>query len=455
MAHPSVREALVDVEQPPRSDLAAADLPHPAQGLSYVPYLGPDLETGARFPGSELVSAAVGLLPSDPRRPRDPGIRFRITVGPGVVAFGETGFPATEHDPVERGEVTCWSQRSRVRMIRTLAGLDYAPLFAPGRTPAMVTLTLPGDWVTVAPTGPAFKRLFATWRRRYEKSWGPLACVWKLEFQARGAPHLHLFTIPPHGERVCRCSDCGRPGRALAFRQWLSHSWADVVAHPDPEQRRRHLLAGTGIDYSEGLRASDPKRLAVYFAKHGGAGGGKEYQHQIPDQWRGEGNGPGRFWGVQHLRPALRQVDVAPRDWYVLRRTVRRWSSREVYYRDGWPVRVQLRTRTRSVLRGDRVRTVRRRRAYLNGSGGGFVLPNNGPDFVSALARSLALADADLPGQLGWPSGARRAARTRRSREDGAALARTTDRSAGLSPVSDKTGLSAERRADCRTGVVR
>lgn len=367
----------------------------PDQGLSYVPYLEP-----RRFPGTELVSAAASLLPPESRRRRDGGIRFRIRVGPGVVAFAEHGLRSPQADPVERGEVLAWSAKSRTRMIARLASLDYGPLFAEGRTAAMVTLTLPGDWLTVAPTGREFKRLMQGWIKRYEKVWGPLLCIWKLEFQSRGAPHLHLFMAPPHGVRLCRCRTCGRPGERLGFKAWLSHSWADVVGHPVEDEYRKHLLAGTGIDYREGTKATDPKRLAVYFGKHGGAGGGKEYQHQVPAEWQGEGNGPGRFWGVRRLEAVLIGADVPADRWYAYRRVVRRWSARQAFYPTGsrYPARVELRTRERMVARGElvdpvtgeartRKRKVTRRRAYLAGAGGGFVLPNDGPAFVSALVR--------------------------------------------------------------------
>lgn len=360
-------------------------------GLSYVPYLPLDL--GPRFPSADLVAAAAALISTDPRSRRDPGIRFRVWVAPGVVGLGEYGLPAPPGgaDRADRSEVLGWSARSRVRMIRVLASLDYAPLFADSsRAAAMITLTLPGEWLQVAPTGRAFKRLVENWIKRYEKAWGEqLVCVWKLEFQARGAPHLHLFMAPPHGAALCRCRVCGRAGRALAFREWLSHSWAAVCRHPDPEHYRRHLLAGTGVDYREGHRAADPKRLAVYFAKHGGSGGGKEYQHSVPDEWRGPGNGPGRFWGVRRLRQAVAAVDVPPADWYRFRRVLRRWSERQAFYPAGqrYPSSVRLRTRVQLVARGGRTRRVTRRRRYLDGSGGGFVMPTNGPAVLAALAR--------------------------------------------------------------------
>src|SRR5699024_11213847 len=133
---------------------------------------------------------------------------------------------------------------------------------------------------------------FFSSRRRHTRSkrdWSSDVCssdlVWKLEFQHRPpwkrcdcetcagaddgrAPHIHMLLTPP-----LHAADDGR-----FFRQWLSETWADIVAHPDPEQRRRHTLAGTGVDFAEGLRATDPRRVAVYLTKHGSAAG-TEYHH--------------------------------------------------------------------------------------------------------------------------------------------------------------------------------
>jgi hypothetical protein len=278
-------------------------------------------------------------------------------------------------------------------MVRTIAALDMAPMFEGARTPAMVTFTLPGDWRVIAPTGRAFKQLWRKFYMRAEKAWGPLPLLWKLEFQARGAPHLHLFMAPPHGSRVCRCRLCGQPGRPLVFRDWLSHAWAAVCSAPDPAEYARHVKAGTGIDYREGLRASDPKRLAVYFSKHGGSGGGKEYQHQVPPEWAGEGNGPGHFWGHRRLRAVIATVRLDQGDADRAARLIRRWSSHVSFTRPGetYPHKVQVRTHRVKV--GRRWKT--RRRRYLDYGGGplvgGYVLPNSGPVFVSQLARALAL----------------------------------------------------------------
>lgn len=66
---------------------------------------------------------------------------------------------------------------------------------------------------------------------------------------------------------TCTCGWRRQPpagGLGQPFRVWLSHAWTDVVAHPDPAERARHLLAGTAVDLLNGLRASDLKRLAIY-----------------------------------------------------------------------------------------------------------------------------------------------------------------------------------------------
>ena len=154
-------------------------------------------------------------------------------------------------DPPGRA-ITEWSRKSRAAMCRTFAELDYTPLLECGRIPAMVTLTYPGDWEAVAPDGASVKRHMVLWRKRFQREWDePARYIWKLEFQRRGAPHIHLWMAPPHA--------VGRSGRK--FRDWLSQEWADIVAHPDPEQRARHLLAGTAIDILNGLRAVRPQTL--------------------------------------------------------------------------------------------------------------------------------------------------------------------------------------------------
>ena len=403
---------------------------------------------GLRFPSPEMVTAAAALLePAPPwacgagRRSVEPESgRFRISIGPGVVRLGRTNpvraekaaeravdhhqrdvddaklhvrddhernagdgdqavVSLTRRSPTENNRdstgsvITEWSRKSRSAMCRTFAELDYSPLVESGRIPAMVTLTYPGDWETVAPDGASVKRHMVLWRKRFQREYGePARYIWKLEFQRRGAPHIHLWMAPPISP--------GRSGRG--FSQWLSETWAQVVDHPDAEQKDRHRLAGTAIDVRSGLRACDPKRLAIYFTKHSSPSlhGDKEYQHIVPELWRQPGRGPGRFWGVYGLQKAIAVVEVAQDAYLAARRIVRRWSRSQAVYGDSasrFPTALVPRTAISLVPRVDREtgvvahRRVRRRRALCNRGGlsGGYALVNDGPAFASQLAAAL------------------------------------------------------------------
>jgi len=286
-------------------------------------------------------------------------------------------------------------------MCRTFAELDYSPLVESGRVPAMVTLTYPGNWQTVAPDGASVKRHMVLWRKRFQREYGePARYIWKLEFQRRGAPHIHLWMAPPILP--------GRSGRG--FAQWLSETWTQVVGHPDPEQNARHRVAGTAIDVRNGLKACDPKRLAIYFTKHSSPNlhGNKEYQHIVPELWRQHGRGPGRFWGVYGLKKAIAVVEVVQDVYLAARRIVRRWSRGQAAYGDSasrFPTAVVPRTAVRLVPRVDRdtgvvkLRRARRRRTLCNQGGlaGGYALVNDGPAFASRLSAALSIDRAYRP----------------------------------------------------------
>ncbi|MCV7377659.1 hypothetical protein BST11_03285 [Mycobacterium alsense] len=406
---------------------------------------------GLRFPSPEMVTAAAALFePAAPwaigpgrRSTESESGRFRITVGPGVVQLGwtnpvraaKTGERAVGHhqrdvddvklhvrnelaqtagdgdqavvsstrrSPTENdqrgsgGVITEWSRKSRSAMCRTFAELDYSPLVESGRVPAMVTLTYPGDWEAVAPDGASVKRHMVLWRKRFQREYGePARYIWKLEFQRRGAPHIHVWMAPPISP--------GRSGRS--FAQWLSETWTQVVDHPDPEQKSRHRLAGTAIDVRNGLKACDPKRLAIYFTKHSSPNlhGDKEYQHIVPELWQQPGRGPGRFWGVYGLKKAIAVVEIAQDAYLAARRIMRRWSRSQATYGDWasrFPTAVVPRTATRLVGRVNgntgvvKHRRVRRRRTlcHQGGLAGGYALVNDGPGFAAQLARAIAFA---------------------------------------------------------------
>ena len=310
------------------------------------------------------------------------------------------------HDVTPTRVIEEWSRKSRSNMTRALSELDYAPMFADGQVPAMVTLTYPGRWADVAPSGKAVKEHVRTLMKRWGRRWGAEPVyLWKLEFQRRGAPHLHLFIKPPEDARSI--------GGGKFQSDWLAATWAEVVGAewcgtPCWERRAdgrrrpccergRHRLAGTGIDVKEGARCKDPKRLAVYFKKHGGAAGGKEYQHQVPMLWRTPTTGPGRFWGYVGVARVRREVYVSEETYVRVRRTLRRLSRSMQLRRT---ITVQRVRRSTGVVS---YRQVTRRWTHLDHGGlaGGFVLVNDGP----ALAAALASLSEQRPGSGAAPQG--------------------------------------------------
>jgi hypothetical protein len=339
-----------------------------------------------------------------------------------------------DHLPPDRPSrvITGWSGKSRANMIKTLASLDYAPMVALGRPPAMDTLTYPADWVTVAPDGKSVKKHLATFRKRYERAWGePLTGLWKMEFQERAAVHFHLYMVPPWGlagdaRRARHEADliawevAGRPGRrprfraalgdGLPFRQWQSLVWADIVNHPDPEEYRKHLAAGTNLKFGEGLRCSDPRRLAVYFSKHGQYRA-KDYQHDVPEEWQEPGKAPGRFWGYWGLEKAVASAELSVEDYIVAVRTARRYARSKGLLREPRVPRSARGEINPAFVRHDpqetsegrvcmgaaglqltegkvRRRKVTRRARYLS-QGAGFLCVNDGPGLALQLARVI------------------------------------------------------------------
>lgn len=280
-------------------------------GLSYESKVA-----GLHFPSQADLSREITELGST-KVPNENGIISKFTVTPGVVKLSQhlpdgTVDKSTIGRPLRR-EIFEWSRRSRARMVEVLASLDYLPLFAQG-TPAMVTFTYPGFWELVAPDGATVKRHFKIFGRRFERKYGrKFIFLAKLEFQRRGAPHIHSFFVPPH---------------EAVFKRWVSETWADIVAHPCGIHRRAHISAGTAVDYFPGILGRDPKKIASYFSKHAAAGGqgSKEYQHVVPELWRGRK--VGRFWWYAGLEIASAEVKISDDDYIFLRRILRQLSRR-------------------------------------------------------------------------------------------------------------------------------
>jgi len=182
------------------------------------------------------------------------------------------------------------SSRSRNRVQRLLLSL---PLEMLGDRAAMVTLTYPGDWRTFVKDGEQLahhRRLFEDrWRHRFGKLMG----LWFVEFQARGAPHLHLFLRLPDvvtAEEFEGLRARTALGRRLAgahgkfdgrrrvppigekygsdFAMWLRTAWAEIVSGNTDRAHHRRGVDVRAMDYRTDREGPEPSRarVAAYLA---------------------------------------------------------------------------------------------------------------------------------------------------------------------------------------------
>lgn len=265
----------------------------------------------------KILEASEKFQQVEERSNKDTLDDFYIELTPASIQFSRKLMPLPKRkNHVVRQAINEWSYKSRSNMLKRLLSLDYSPLFGDGeRTPVMITLTYPGDWQTVAPDGKAAKRHVSLLKKRYEREYGePLIGVWKLEFQRRGAPHTHILSSIK--------MDLG------LFQLWMSKTWADIVNHPSPTEKEKHLLAGTQVKAWPDYYKESPHRISRYFGKHSSANayGVKEYQNRAPELWIKAGS-IGRFWGYWGLEPATAKARISKEDYLFMQRTARRWHE--------------------------------------------------------------------------------------------------------------------------------
>jgi len=234
---------------------------------------------------------------------------------------------------------------------------------------AMVTLTYPGDWESFAPSAKSAAAHLRAFRSRLERAIGPVAAIRKTEFQRRSAPHVHLMLPLP-----AMIADQSAP-------QWTSNAWFEIVGSND----ERHLLAGTGVDWSTGARAIDPVRTARYFARYSSKGS-KAYQHIVPELWLQSG-GSGRFWSTWRLKAVEETISVSFDDFVQIRRVMRGLDRSKRRTRKVRVRRVDRRTGriyTRSVTRRTPSRSLNQSRLV-----GGGLFTADGPALMTDLGRLI------------------------------------------------------------------
>ena len=165
-----------------------------------------------------------------------------------------------------RGDVSVFSWRSRKRLAFVASNTDI--MFT-----SMLTLTYPRQFPN---DGKDVKRDLNTFRKALRRKVPGVSMLWFLEFQRRGAPHIHIML---RGARVYK-----------AMQHWVSETWYRIVDSGDP----RHLAAGTRLE-----RVRNPNGARNYAVKYAY----KMRQKRVPPNYRNVG----RFWGhSRNVRPVLR-----------------------------------------------------------------------------------------------------------------------------------------------------
>ncbi|GAI76059.1 unnamed protein product, partial [marine sediment metagenome] len=119
-----------------------------------------------------------------------------------------------------RGEISFFSRRSRQRLAFIASNTDV-------QFTAMLTLTYPKVFPN---NGDDVKRNLKAFREALRRKVPDVSMLWFLEFQRRGAPHVHIML---RGVRVWR-----------PMQLWVSRTWYRIVSSGDP----RHLAAGTRLE---------------------------------------------------------------------------------------------------------------------------------------------------------------------------------------------------------------
>lgn len=249
-----------------------------------------------------------------------PAARLILALTPSRLRVGFTDqlvdhlTPGRGASGVGRGRVTELSAKSRDRLADMACTLTET-----GKIPeVMLTLTAPGEWRSLyirqaAPLalddldgldvksartmidreknsygGRLFKAQMRAFRMRLERWFKKrgimqFSALWFMEFQQRGAPHLHLMIF-----------DTGMTRQHIKqMRSWIGRAWANIVDHPDKHEKQKHMKAGTQV-------ARMRKPHFGYACKYAS----KAEQKEVPKEFEDVG----RFWGVWNYKAPEAQI---------------------------------------------------------------------------------------------------------------------------------------------------
>lgn len=215
-----------------------------------------------------------------------------------------------------------------------------------GKRPAMITLTYPGDWDLWVENSRELARHREAFKERWRRKFGTLVGVWVVEFQRRGAPHLHLYVGLPDEvsddeyrglqartmRRRRREADVGKfearkRERAPSgeFAMWLRTAWWEVVGSELAAHHGRGVDIAVAFFSSEAESMANRAKVAEYFWRESG----KWAQKNPPD-----GFGSLKFygrWGQKvGFNPVVSELELDEQVGLELRRMLRRLQQQKM-----------------------------------------------------------------------------------------------------------------------------
>lgn len=186
-----------------------------------------------------------------------------------------------------RQEITEFSRKSQKTLQRRVLNMEAEHV----RPQVMITLTYGADFEDVAATGKDVKNHLKKFQKRMERFLKTkhikLTWVWWLEFQKRGAPHIHICWWSP--KKLSR--------RWLdVVREQVARHWVASVNSPNPLIRQQMYAVHSHKSQVQRLRHQDFRYLTVYMSK-------KE-QKLVPDGFADVG----RFWGIYGYKSKPPQI---------------------------------------------------------------------------------------------------------------------------------------------------
>jgi hypothetical protein len=222
---------------------------------------------------------------------------IRVVIGADVLKTSYSGnYPPREQNKAVRGAIRAFSNKSRNRMLDTLAFIsDKRKCF-------FLTLTYSDNAYTNKPE--VFKNHVAIFRKRLFRRFPKSGMLWKLEikrrksglYQGRLAPHYHMLIYGP---------DCSLP----SFQRWCRTVWQEIIGS---KGKQAHSIG------AKAYFMNDRQKTFAYVAK---------YAAKADDD--GDGVEWGRRWGIAgHIEMTKIEGQISEYEWYTLRRLACQWLEK-------------------------------------------------------------------------------------------------------------------------------